>query len=98
MGERLNFIENYMRSIGSKQGKIRAGPGESFHLSYEQVRHCREIVRRHQVQQPFHADAVDDDGRIIAILMPLAVGGDDRAIVFNSGFRPDPADDAQGFH
>ena len=78
--------------------KCGPGPMEPVQLG-DQIIHDRDpIISLKSVPQSLHVDAVNHQRRIAPIRFPLSIQTDNRLVVIDRRFRPDPANDPQQSH
>ena len=81
-----------MRRVGGKQADGCAAVGQFLNLFDQIFGHLRRSLASIMVEQMFHVDAVDQDGRIAPVGIAVAIGAKQQAVIFDGGFGPDAAD------
>ena len=87
-----------VRRVRSDECDLSARSRQAFDRGGNVIRQAGKIVRVQQRDAAVDVEAVDQEVRRAPVVHPGAVAIEDKAIVFDRGFRTDPADDAEGFH
>src|SRR5688500_2395175 len=88
-GTALQFIKNNVRCVRSKRTKISPSSGQHLDIFKQSVRKLFQVISIDQVEILLQIYAVDDERGISPLRIPLAIGSNDEAIVFNGRLRTD---------
>ena len=87
-----------MRRIRSDQSEIGSGASELPDFFEQIPGHAGKITCGHEIQALLQINAVNDELRVTAVALPLAIELDGPPVIIERAFRTEAADNSKSFH